>query len=443
MPTRTWQLSLDGKPYQIILKHGAFSGKREIWVNGESVMKARITIDGGSEHHFTVGTHPAEIGIVANLTWKYEFYLLVDGQLQFALEEKKPIIGKRTKAKLDERNKWQNMGQTFGLEYHPLEVKSFIYQPRLLGFYRNFLVQIQPGFMRAGEAYVPGVQVLIRHFELDEEKIKTIKKEKQIEAFLRETKFPQGLEIYRSATSFFIRILNKKGAQKLEETIAQFLALIPQFIHPLSPEKCEGAMCKQRVGQDLRLTIINNAPLLMCDSCIGEIEGLAKQTEEAYQQAPSHLLKGLLYGAGGALAGAMIWALVMIFLDSIGAVFAAVILLFVVRLMDKAGTKRTITSALLAALLSLGGAVVGTYFGILGILLKEGKLVITLDRLLRIAIQMFSEPELLWQPIFFALIGIIPYTFLFWSASRKGLKRFFAPEVEVITAFRQLPFKPG
>ncbi|HRK87897.1 MAG TPA: hypothetical protein PK152_02095 [Anaerolineales bacterium] len=432
MTTQTWQVNIDGKTHNIILKYGLIHG-RKIWLDGQLLLNGkRIVFDYGTEHHFMINSYPVELGIVSNTTG-HEFYVLVDDIIHLPNENKKQVIGKKTKAKLDIRKEWVDLGKSLDIEYHPFETKNYVFQHRLIGFIKGFLVQIVPGFKHVGEASLPGTYVFLRHFEIDSEKVKLIKSDEMIKGFLKEIKSPDALEINPSFTTLFIRSTSVQT-----ETIREVINIISPYLQSLSPEKCQGLECKQRIGQDLKLTLINGIPYLMCQNCINGISDIAKRTEENYRSAPSNLFRGALFGASGATIGAIIWALVYVFLDRIGAAFGVLILLLVIKSMDFAKTKRSLFSVLLAGLLSLGGAVLGTYLGILGYLWKENKLFFEWSEFIRIAQIMFDDPEILRTPILFALIGIVPFAFITWNSQRKYLKNLFMPDVEIIQNFQKL-----
>ncbi len=174
----------------------------------------------------------------------------------------------------------------------------------------------------------------------------------------------------------------------------------------------------------------------MCQDCIDNVDNIGQKTQEEYKKSPNNLAKGVVYGLAAALLGAIGWALVIIFMDTIGAVFAVLIFFLVVKAMDYARTKRSIISLLLAGLLSMAGSILGSYLGIVGILIKDKGEVLSLDLLTWLARRMIEDPKLINETILFSLIGLVPYLFMTWNATRHGLKKIFKPEVEVIPSFK-------
>jgi hypothetical protein len=84
----------------------------------------------------------------------------------------------------------------------------------------------------------------------------------------------------------------------------------------------------------------------------------------------------------------------------------------------------------------MAGSILGSYLGLLGYLVKEKGEVLNLDLLTWLARRMIEEPKLINETILFSLIGLVPYLFLTWNATRRGLKQIFKPDVEVIPSFK-------
>lgn len=54
---RTWEITVDGKPHQIRLRHGYWSGKREVWVDNQLVIQRKKFGDYGSRYSFDIDNH--------------------------------------------------------------------------------------------------------------------------------------------------------------------------------------------------------------------------------------------------------------------------------------------------------------------------------------------------------------------------------------------------
>ncbi|MFZ5856876.1 MAG: hypothetical protein ACOYZ6_08600 [Chloroflexota bacterium] len=435
MPNRTWIFDIDGKPHEVLLKFGLIAG-RQIWLDGSLINKGRNLFEMGSEYHFVVDRRPAELGIVSTPAG-YEYYLRVDNNFVFSKNNKKQKIGKYTSRKFAQRQVWLDIGSKYGLEYQPFSIKPFVYQHRLIGFLENFLVVIAPGFSGVGDSSVPGCYLVIRHSILDADKIKELKNSEDVKKVLKDTKTrPDWFEIQPGVTNIFAAGLLKKFSEiELAERLVSVFHVLSKGIRPTVVDKCEGVECKTPYFTDLQLTLVNGIPQVMCQECIDGINDIGKKVEEEYKKQPNNLMKGVLYGLAAAFLGAIGWALVMVFLDTIGAAFALLIFFLVIKAMDYAKTKRTFISLFTAGLLSLAGSIAGSYLGLVGYLIKEGNFAPTFSEFIRLAKAMLEKPKLLNETILFSLIGLVPYLFITWSANRKHLKQFFKPKIEVIPTF--------
>jgi len=86
MTTRAWLFELDGQPHSVVIEHGAFSGKRNLWVDGQlrhySETFRHLVFDTGSRHAFTIGPHAGllTIGLWALGFLGFRYTLTIDGQ---------------------------------------------------------------------------------------------------------------------------------------------------------------------------------------------------------------------------------------------------------------------------------------------------------------------------------------------------------------------------
>jgi hypothetical protein len=245
------------------------------------------------------------------------------------------------------------------------------------------------------------------------------------------------LETTPRFTSLFLDINTKKQEEDLAvDFMFDFIAIASKYLRPPMKDRCEGIECKMRLGQKLQLTFINKIPYLMCQNCIDTVDEIGKKDQEEYRKTPSNLLKGVIYGLGGMFAGALLWALIFIFFDMIGAAFAVFTFFIVLKMMDYVKTKRSFVSFFLASLLALCSSVLGTYLGMVGYLIKEKEIGINPEDLIFVARWLVEDFELLRTAIFFSLLGIVPLLVIVWAVQRRQLKSAFRPEVEVIPTFQ-------
>lgn len=436
MTTVKWKFSVEDKPHEVVLKFGLIPG-RQIWLDGILIDKGRRLFETGSEYPFAIDSHNAELGIVSTATG-YEYYLRIDEQFVFPSNGKNQKIGKSTEAKFKVKQAWLDLGKRFRLEYLPISSRPFMLQHRLVGYAENFLVMLGVGSRQVGENSVPVIYLLFRHSSLDEEKIKEIKNSKEILETLKTANIrADWFEIHSNYTLLSASPgLKKVGDFVLAERLLSVIPIFSKYLKPSIADRCEGTECKSPYYNNLKLVFFNGIPIAMCQDCINNVDNIGKKAQEEYKKSPSNLAKGILYGLAAALLGAIAWALVIIFMDRIGAIFAVLILLLVVKAMDYAKTKRTIISLLLAGLFSLMGSILGSYLGIIGILIKDKGEVLSLDLLTWLARRMIEDPKLINETILFSLIGLVPYLFLTWNATRHGLKQIFRPTIEVIPSFK-------
>lgn len=419
-----------------MLKFGLIPG-RQIWLDGVLIEKGRRLFETGSEYRFAIGSHQAELGIISTSTG-YEYYLRVDDQFVFPGNSKNQKIGKRTETKFKVKQAWLDFGKGFGLEYLPVSSRPFMLQHRLVGYVENFLITIGVGSKQVGDNSVPVIYLLLRHSSMDEEKIKEIKNNREILESLKKANIrADWLEVHSDFTILSVSPgLKKVGDFVLVERLLSVIPIFSKHLKPSIADKCEGAECKSPYYSNLKLIFLNGIPEAMCQDCIDNVDNIGQKAQEEYKKSPSNLAKGIVYGLAAALLGAIAWALVIIFMDRIGAIFAVLILLLVVKAMDYARTKRSIISLLLAGLLSLMGSILGSYLGMVGILIKDKGEVLSLDLLIWLARRMIEEPKLINETILFSLIGLVPYLYITWNATRRGLKHFFKPTAEVIPSFK-------
>jgi hypothetical protein len=435
MAQRKWVFDLEGKQHEILLKHGPISG-REIWLDGQLIEKGRVRPDIGSEHFFSIDGCSAELGIVTG-TFRFEYYLRINGQFVFSKDDTHRRIGKFTTKKLEDRQKWIELANKHGLNYLPLPLKPFIFRNRLIGYMDNFLLLIVPTMKSFGENSTPGFVMGIRHSPIEQERAKEIKNDEEIKQFFKRTKTaPDWLEINQEITALFVAPgLKKVNDFELVERLISFFHIISKKLKPTQAGKCEGIECKSPYYKDLMLTLLNGVPLAMCQDCIDDIDRIGKRTEEEYKKRPSNLLKGTIYGSAAAVLSALICALVFIFLDQIGTILALLIFFPVIKAMDYAKTKRTFISLLIASLLSMIGSIAGTFLGIAGYLFREGKFDPSLSEFIRLAKLIMDDPKTTNQLIVAFLLILVPFLFTTWSNTRSGLKSYFKPEVEIIRNF--------
>jgi hypothetical protein len=87
MSTKRWNVLLDGQTHEVVIKHGYFNARRQIFVDGTRILDLRPNPlralrlwNTATDHLFTVAGHPCSIRIdptIDNATYKKQ--LVVDG----------------------------------------------------------------------------------------------------------------------------------------------------------------------------------------------------------------------------------------------------------------------------------------------------------------------------------------------------------------------------
>ena len=77
----SWRFDLSDHRYRVELKHGTVWGKRNIYINGEKVVRERKLIDGGSSHElYLPGVKKGVVTVkILALDLCFNYELLVDG----------------------------------------------------------------------------------------------------------------------------------------------------------------------------------------------------------------------------------------------------------------------------------------------------------------------------------------------------------------------------
>jgi hypothetical protein len=83
MTQKTWQFELEDGKHNVELDHGFFSGKRNIRVDGNTILTSselrHLVLDTGGMYEFNINSHPCAVIIRTNgLSFSYD--LAVDGR---------------------------------------------------------------------------------------------------------------------------------------------------------------------------------------------------------------------------------------------------------------------------------------------------------------------------------------------------------------------------
>ena len=82
-----WILELDGEVHMVEIEHGDYTGKKQIFHNGNQIFDSGgVLFDRGMEHTFYAQSHIIVVKIVSN-TFTFEYFLTVDGVMVEAVAD--------------------------------------------------------------------------------------------------------------------------------------------------------------------------------------------------------------------------------------------------------------------------------------------------------------------------------------------------------------------
>jgi hypothetical protein len=439
MTTVKWKFSVEDKPHEVVMKQKGFTSY-EIWLDGQMLRKWRILDNSFNERHFDINGHPVELVIVAG-KWTPKYYILVDDQPVYAKPRDKKALDDVVQAISDSRQLWIDLGKQYGLEYHQAKVNQVAFQNRLIGFINGFLVVLRPGFRQVNDTPVGGAYLFIRHDFLEPERIKEIKHDSSLRAKMKEMKIlPDWIQIGNNMTVLFTRFISRKETDEEWVTRAMDLfSFFSTYIRPPFLEKCEGPLCKLRVGPTLQLAFVNENPLILCQDCIDRFGDVGKANEQEYKNSPSDFSKGLLAGGGVTLLGTLIWAIIAMYIDkSVIFVMLAAVWLYtmIMKAMGRVQTKKTRLSLLAGGVLAILGIMLGLYIGSAGSSLREQGLTLSFANFLIALKPLLNDPGLLFGSLFFIILVVGLAYYLGASNIKDYQKSLFQPEVEVISSFK-------
>lgn len=436
MTKRTWEIELDGHKHIVELTHQSWSGKHQIWVDGDLVKKGR-KFGNRFYHLFSIAGYSCELGItVENL--KADYYLIVNNKFIYA-QQRNADTGKSTnkfiQSLLTELAFWQDLTKITGLKYISVPEIPRPWRHRLIGKINNYLVVIRGGQNPDTQQVV--VSTLIRYTtSFDKEFIQEqIKSDPMIKKLFGKQKIPkESLDVQSDFTlSVFPYQPKKEEAGQVAAKVKDLVYLLAQYTTPLS-NRCGADECLAK--ENLQLVFINDWPELFCPDCLAEVSGIGDDIKLLYDLAPSYIGRGFFAGMIGAVLGSVLWAIITVLFNRIGTVFAVGILIGIVYIMDWVGTKRTIWSILIAAALTVMSIVLGTYLAILWHVWYELAAPLSKDVLLKVLEFMFLEDRrLLTLSLVLSLIGVIPYLWLIWYNQKRGLSHLFQPHMEIVPEF--------
>jgi len=432
---RTWEFNIDNQQHTVRLFHGGWSGKRKIWVDDALIVEAQNLIDGGSRHSFLVAGHPCEVGITTNgIT--FDYYLIVNGLVVPSLQD----AGRKRRSKqpnksLQDHEYWRTLSQATGLDYMPIPQAQGFYSHRLVGKVNDSLVVVQ--YLQKENTYIPLIGILVRYAmpPLAIESIKAqLREDPRIQALLgKRIKQKDVLDIQENYALITLLYNQKKEtALQLAERIMTFVRVVTSYTRPFPDKVCENKECRFQGLEPLNLVFFNGFPCFLCDNCLNDLQQSGEKAKEAYRTMPNRLLPGALAGFVGMFVGSILWAVITVVFDRMGAIVAALIMFGIVKVMDWRQTKRSIWSLLIATSYTVGAVIIGTYLAILWYGYQKFGVLLLEDFFWNMWQRMWETPKILNSALIMGGFGAIYIIFEAMVSQKRHLSRYFKPHIEVI-----------
>lgn len=428
-----WTISEDNTRHVIRLHHTSLGGRREIWVDDRLAEQGKKLFDSGSRHFLNIDGKDYELDIVTNgVTFSY--YLLHNGHPIPSDEQKNKGVNPQDLIKnhyLNDLPYWHDLGNILNLSYVPNRNTAWAWRNRLIGSKQGYIVIVEKGMLQSTNQLT--WNVLIHHAApLSPEAGDKIRSDARISPLFGKVKSAKRAFVHTVDYTLISLPVNKtETASELAARIQTFISVVSMYTPPVKKDVCENQECKQPLGIENQLILINGMPRFICQKCIKEIPEYGKQAEKAYQSTPDNILPGFIVGVGIAALGAMIWTALAFLFDLIIAALAGGILMVIVRGMDQAGTKRSGRSLALAVFLTIISVTLGTFASVFIIFVRQGSPILP-DTLFQAFDAMIRDTRMLMLAYFFTLLGAGPFLWSIWVQQKIFYAQAFKPEVELL-----------
>jgi len=437
MGKRTWEVTVYEGKHVIKLRHGYFTGKRIIWLDGNVIEESRKISNHASQYFFSIEDKKCEVGITSN-GFTYAYYLLVDNVFIPSIE-KKSTPNKKISAIINESNSWIKLSQALNVDYIPLPKAQGFRRHRIIGSINGLLTVVRHG--QRPQSNKPVYAIIVRYSPLlntEEAKEALLNHAaiNEIRGNLKSQK--ETFEIQKDVAWITLPYNSKKDSTaQITDNVLQFINILSNYAQPLPQNICEGERCGLKSDHRIKLVFIGSFPRLLCENCIAEIPTINKKARDAYQESPTKLMQGMAVGAGVALLGGILWALVSIIpnntITSLGILLIPTFMMVgIIRSMDQVGTKRTIWSILTAMFLSIVGVIFGAYLSSLFYVIKEYSVMPSTEIVVKAWQHFWSNSKALYTALFIFLFIALQYAWTIWSNTKSALSRVFEPDVEII-----------
>ncbi len=432
MADYTWSFKLDGMQHTVRLKHGYWTGKVQIWADEKLIENSRRwNLIPLPRHPFQLNGHDCAAMITTNGFQYYHYRLFVDNLPVPSNADLARAKDKQQWAASVDDFKWQDLGRELGLQYWVDLEALYAYRHRLIGTIDGYLCVLHVSF-NPQKRIQSVINVTVHHERVANARDLTAKlqADSELQQLLNTSKtIPRHLV---ESDERFTRVNlpfkpNKTPIATIAEQVRTVVRILARYAKPTPDDLCD--QCGQ--FKPLQIAILNGLPVRVCASDLEKLGHVGEANKQQYIHAPSRLGRGVLVGVGVTLLGSLVWALALTFLDTVASVLSAVAFVGIVKAMDKVGTKRTNWSLLIAAVLAMGGVVLGTYLGLVGYFVWHNHTHLTPLVLWRIA-QLLYGSRLLNTSLVYGALGVVGYLLATWWEQRHALAKVFHPKIEVL-----------
>lgn len=435
MTRKTWQIHLDGKTYGLEVRHGYWSGKREIWLDGQLIAAGKQLLDAGSAHSFNIGGHDSEL-LILSRGLSFRFLLLVDGVAHLSEEDanKGKTPDRFMERILSTNTFWSDIARYANLKPFDVPDAHGMWRKRLIGTIRGYPVMLSYGMsIRPPREFIL-VWVLYAAIYQFSNTANSLAQDEKIKNLLGEAPPKERLFGEQNAWVTFPYRPQKESGLDVAIRLEKLITLISNHVAPPDLRHCGNNLCTGPQGE-IHLAFVDGNPVLLCSACAADSATWSDKAKQAYHDAPSRLLQGALVGLGIAILGSVLWAALAITLGGIAAFTSLAALIASVTAIDRVKTKPTFTIPL-AVIVACGSEFLGCYLTVVWKLLRQAPQPhqgIALGDLLANAGTLMRNSELWTMTMFFAIFIAI-YSLSFWFERRSKVRRSLEPHIEIVDA---------
>lgn len=267
MAKRIWEINLEGKTHVVQIKHGYWSGKREIMVDGKLVVKGRGINASGVSHIFNIDEYNCELHIATN-GFVYRYILFVDGTPYIAQNDspKDTII----QAAIKDGVYWRTISKFTGLRYIPVPQARGIWRHRLVGSINGYMLGIRLG--QLDQRPILAASVVVRFASVlnpDELKLQL-----SHDSALSSLTTPSENRFSVTESQIWIGLPyepQKETAELFAKRLKDLVNTLSKFVSPLRNDVCDSHTCKRKWEQPLFGHICKRNPVVtlprMCQRC--------------------------------------------------------------------------------------------------------------------------------------------------------------------------------